>query len=139
MKEKKQISIFLMVVGVVFIVIAGGIFVTTAWKYLLESGKRMLLFGSMVGLFTASVKVSGNPKLKRTESLLFYLGVVFTGFFTLSVMTGLFGQDTLFFPINAFYMLMANLAMLVPVLIRLMVCKKGFEFSMAAFWEKMQV
>lgn len=97
MKEKKQISIFLMVVGVVFIVIAGGIFVTTAWKYLLESGKRMLLFGSMVGLFTASVKVSGNPKLKRTERLLFYLGVVFTGFFTLSVMTGLFGQDTLFF------------------------------------------
>ncbi|MDE6761711.1 MAG: hypothetical protein K2J90_13710 [Lachnospiraceae bacterium] len=132
MKEKKQISIFLMVVGVVFIVIAGGIFVTTAWKYLPESGKRMLLFGSMVGLFTASVKVSGNPKLKRTERLLFYLGVVFTGFFTLSVMTGLFGQDTLFFPINAFYMLMADLAMLVPVLIRLMVCKKGFEFSMAA-------
>lgn len=93
-------------------------------------------YGGTVYGFRKSFRES---KVKRTERLLFYLGVVFTGFFTLSVMTGLFGQDTLFFPINAFYMLMANLAMLVPVLIRLMVCKKGFEFSMAVFWEKMQV
>lgn len=132
MKEKKQISVFLMVVGVVFIIIAGGIFVTTAWKYLPESGKRILLLASTVGLFAASVKASGNTKLKRTERLLFYLGVVFTGFFTLSVMTGLFGQEKIFFPVNAFYMLVAESAMLVPVLIRLAICKKGFEFSIAA-------
>lgn len=132
MKEKKQISVFLMVVGVVFIIIAGGIFVTTAWRYLPESGKRMLLFASIVGLFAASVKTSRNPKLKRTERLLFYLGVVFTGFFTLSVMAGLFEQDKIFFSVNAFYMLVADLVMLMPVLFRLVICKRGFEFSVAA-------
>ena len=132
MKEKKQISVFLMVVGVVFIIIAGGIFVTTAWRYLPEWGKQIFLLASTVGLFVASVKASRNPKLKRTERLLFYLGVVFTGFFTLSVMTGLFGQNNIFFPVNAFYMLVAESVMLVPVLIRLAICKKAFEFNIAA-------
>lgn len=130
-RNKNQISTLLLVVGVIFILVAGSIFVTTAWQYLPEFVKQLTLLVVAAGLFVGSHKVSQSGKLQKSEKALFYLGVAFTGFFVLAAMGGL--VDDSFYPqLNAFKMLMASLAMLVPVGFRLWIRKKGFEYSVAA-------
>lgn len=129
-RNKNQISTVLMVVGVIFILVAGSIFVTTAWKYLPEFVKQLTLLAVAAGLFAGSHKVSRGGNLQKSEKALFYLGTAFTGFFVLAAMGGLV-DDNLYPQLNAFKMLMASLVMLVPVGCRLWMQKKGFEYSVA--------
>lgn len=130
-RNKNQISTLLLVVGVIFILVAGSIFVTTAWQYLPEFVKQLTLLVIAAGLFAGSAKVSKGGRLQKSEMALFYLGAAFTGFFVLAAMGGLVNDD-LYPQLNAFKMLMAGLVMLVPVGVRLWIRKKGFEYSVAA-------
>lgn len=129
-RNKNQISTLLLVVGVIFILVAGGIFVTTAWQYLPEFAKQLTLLVVVAGLFAGSHKASQSDKLRKSEMALFYLGVAFTGFFVLAAMGGLV-DGILYQRLNEFKMLTASLVMLIPVGLRLWIRKKGFEYSVA--------
>lgn len=87
-KSKNQISTFLLVTGVIFIMIAGSIFVTTAWQHLSETGKRLILTGIVAGLYVASWKLREKGALTKTEHALYYLATAGTGFITVSFLGG---------------------------------------------------
>lgn len=138
--ERNHISTFLMVVGVIFIMVAGSIFVSTAWKYLPELVKQLCLLSAAAGLFTGSYAVAKGGRLRKTEAGLYYLGVAFTGFFALSLLggvqtaePGVIQPDTQWTlqQINALKMLCAVGVMLIPTVIRVVLKKKGIDFSIS--------
>lgn len=134
--ERNHISTFLMVVGVIFIMVAGSIFVSTAWKYLPELVKQLCLLSAAAGLFAGSHAVAKGGRLRKTEAGFYYLGVAFTGFFALSLLGGVSGvmqpdmQWTLQ-RMNAVKMLCAFGVMLIPTVIRVVLKKKGIDFSIS--------
>ncbi len=134
--ERNHISTFLMVVGVIFIMVAGSIFVSTAWKYLPELVKQLCLLSAAAGLFAGSHAVAKGGRLRKTEAGFYYLGVAFTGFFALSLLGGVSGvmqpdmQWTLQ-RMNAVKMLCAVGVMLIPTVIRVVLKKKGIDFSIS--------
>ena len=131
--QKNHISTLLMVVGVIFIVVAGSIFVTTAWKYLPELAKQCCLLVAAGGLFASSKMVAKGGKLGKTEIALYYLGTAFLGFFVVALLGGMdiFPSATINSQqMNAAKMLCAVLIMLVPTVIRAVSKKKGFDFCM---------
>ena len=87
-KNKNQISTVLLIVGVIFIMIAGSIFVTTAWQHLSETGKQLILTLLVAGLYTASWKLREKGILTKTEHALYYLATAGTGFVTVSFLGG---------------------------------------------------
>lgn len=93
-KDRNQIASFLMFVGVLFVVAAGGIFVTTAWKYLSEGEKQVILLLAAVGCYVGSGRVSRTGRLQRTSSAFFYLGTACTGFWIISALGGIYAQAT---------------------------------------------
>ena len=86
--NKNQISTMLLAIGVIFIMIAGSIFVTTAWGYLSETGKRLILISFVAGLYVASWKLRVKGVLTKTEHALYYLAAVGTGFIAVSFLGG---------------------------------------------------
>ncbi len=87
-KNNNQISMVLMVVGVIFILISGSIFVTTAWQHLSENTKRVILIAIVAGLYTVSWKLREKGILSKTEHALYYLATAGTGFITVSFLGG---------------------------------------------------
>lgn len=129
-KNKNQISVFLMVVGVLFILVAGTIFVTTAWKQLPIIAKQVALLCVSLGLFAGAGKVGKGGKLQKTETALFYLGVAFAGFFTVSVLGQISGyvSETILLP-KAFSLMTACLVMMIPTFLRFLKTRKGLDFA----------
>lgn len=137
--ERKNSSIFLMVVGVVFVILAGAIFVTTTWRYLPEWGKDVLLLLASLGLFAGSVKAEKCGNLDKTEKVLFYLGTAFAGFFTISAMNHLDNliEFTTFFDLQmeVSYLAGASVVMFLPSLIKFLVDGNAFELNTAIAFE----
>lgn len=132
-KNKNVMAGFLMLVGVVFILIAGGVFVTTAWAYLPEVAKQFFLMALTAAFFGAAAYLYKREKLPRTEFALYYLGVAFCGYCSISFLGGchfpVWGQE------DAGRLLTASLLMLVPVVYRLLLDYRhegrGIAFHMA--------
>ena len=78
-RNKKTFSTILLVVGVLFIVVAGGIFVSKTWQYLSDAAKSFFLMVLTAGFFGGSV-VAERRSLDKTAVALYYLGICFTGF-----------------------------------------------------------
>lgn len=119
-KEKNIIITSMMVVGVIFILVAGCIFVRQAWRYIPDWMKQSSLLGIAVICLTGSVLIGIYTNLKKTENALFYIGDVFLGYFTLSVT----GVDILQIILRISFQYrfgLAVLAMLIPVLVRLFI------------------
>lgn len=87
-KEKNQISSFLLAVGVVFILIAGSIFVSTAWEYLPENGKKVVLLFVTAGLLAGAGYLSRQESLEKLEKALYYMGTGFAGYTMLALLGG---------------------------------------------------
>ena len=85
-KNKKIFSVILMMVGALFIVISGGIFVSKTWHYLPEAVKKLCLAVVTDGFFAGSYYTEKQSGLRRTPCLLYYLGVCFTGFTAMSLL-----------------------------------------------------
>lgn len=85
-KQKRISTIILMVVGVLFVVVAGGVFVSSTWKLLSETAKQILLFCLSAGLLGGGIVLGKKSNLKITSLALFYLGTVGAGLFTYSVL-----------------------------------------------------
>ncbi|MBO4749283.1 MAG: hypothetical protein J5546_03120 [Lachnospiraceae bacterium] len=109
-KNKKLFSTILLAVGVLFIIIAGGIFVSQTWQYLPEGLKKACLV-LVTGAFFFGSYVMEKRSLDKASVALYYLGVCFTGFTVkgLMLMTG--SQQSL-------QLCLAMAAMSVPMILR---------------------
>lgn len=125
-KQKNLISVLLLTVGVIFILVAGSIFVTTAWKYLPVFVKQLALLVVAAGMFGGSFLTSKNEKLGWISDTLFHVGNAFVGFFMIAIMGGVVENYT---EGNAFKVLVAAGAMMVPVIMKLIIKKKAFDFA----------
>lgn len=79
-KNKKLFSTILMVVGTIFILVSGGIFVSSTWQYMPEGLKKFCLLLVTAGCFAGSEYVKRKWELKKTSFTLNYLGVGFLGY-----------------------------------------------------------
>lgn len=79
-KNRNVISEILLVVGVIFILIAGGVFVSKTWNYLPEMGKKIILLLVTIAIMVLSQWLGGRPKLEKAGSALYYLGTGFAGY-----------------------------------------------------------
>lgn len=127
-KQKDLISMFLLIVGVIFILVAGGIFVTTAWQYLPVFVKQLALLVVAGGMFGGSYKLSKNEKLIWISETLFHLGNAFVGFFVIAVMGGVVENNTVG---NAFKVMTASGTMAMITSMKLIVKKRSFDFVAA--------
>lgn len=128
-KQKNLISVLLLTVGVIFILVAGSIFVTTAWKYLPVLVKQLALLVVAAGMFGGSFLTSQNEKLGWISDTLFHVGNAFVGFFMIAIMGGVVENNL---EGNAFKILVAAGAMMVPVIMKLIIKKKAFDFATLA-------
>lgn len=109
-KNKKLFSTILLAVGVLFIVVSGGIFVSQTWQYLPDALKKLCLVLVTGGFFLGSY-VANNKSLEKASVAFYYLGICFTGF-TVKSLTLLTGAE------NSLQLCLAMLAMSMPVLLR---------------------
>lgn len=80
-KETKNWSvILLMAIGVLFVTIAGCIFVSNTWKILSYEAKEILLAAVTIGIFIGSFILRHKDGFEITGKALYYLGVAATGF-----------------------------------------------------------
>lgn len=108
-RNKKIFSTILLVVGVIFIIISGGIFVSQTWHYLPDFAKKLCLVAVTAGFFAGSYFAEKNS-LSKTATAFYYLGTSFTGFSVISVMSRLETAESM-------NLLIAMLAMSVPVVL----------------------
>ncbi|MBE5942138.1 MAG: hypothetical protein E7264_06335 [Lachnospiraceae bacterium] len=124
-KQKDLISVLLLVVGVVFILVAGSIFVTTAWKYLPLIVKQFALLGVAGGMFFASGKVGRNERLGWISQTLFHVGNAFVGFFIIAIMGGIVSDGVTG---NAFKVMVASGVMGMIVALKTIMKKHVSDF-----------
>lgn len=129
--NQNKISMLLMAVGVLFIVIAGSIFVMTAWQYLPEFMKQVVLCAVSAGLFMGAHAASQKESLPKTETALFYLGTAFLGFFILSILGGIRGGSAEL-RMDALRAFVADVGMEAAVICRVYKTRSGFDFSISA-------
>ena len=70
---------------IIFMIIAGGIFVTNSWAYFSDPVKQLCLAVVMLVLFVGKFYVGEKLKLEKTATALCYLGIAAGGFLTYSV------------------------------------------------------
>lgn len=116
-KKNNQVTSFLMVVGIIFIVVAGTIFVSSTWGYLPDPLKFIILLAVGSGLQLGAHSLRKKDTLKKTESALYYLGSSFFAFALYMVCKSI--------PV-------ASIAALIPVSIRFIKERKTFDFVMTA-------
>lgn len=87
-KSKNWSVIILMAIGILFVTVAGSIFVSNAWKLMTEEAKEVCLAAVTMGIFAASHIIRKKDGMAITGKALYYLGVVATGF-TSYMMLGL--------------------------------------------------
>lgn len=138
-EKRNQTASILMVVGIIFIVVAGTIFVSTSWKYLSAMGKQGILFLSTILLFLGSVGMEKKGIMKKTETALYYLGTSCLGLFTLSVCgeimrPGKIGEYGGYVEIGWITdsILIAGVIMILPVILRFVRKRTAFDLVMMA-------
>lgn len=85
-RRESHSSMWMMIVGIIFIVTAGSIFVSTAWKYLPDLVKAMILLAGSVGMLFGSKRLDDKSIMKKTEATLYYLGTAFAGLGTIALL-----------------------------------------------------
>jgi hypothetical protein len=119
-----------MAIGGLFILIAGSIFVTSAWKYLPAIAKQCCLLLVSIGLFTGSYFAGRTGKLNTSANLLYELGAAFIGFFIITITGGMNAIDyTMCRPEDNARILIAITAMLILIGARWIVKKSVQDFS----------
>ena len=120
-RSKKLFSTILMVVGTIFIVVSGGIFVSNTWQYLPEGLKKFCLALVTAGFFGGSEYVKRKWDLSKTSFTLYYLGVCFLGYTSYSFLR----MMTL--PADAALLMMIGI-MTVPVALHFMKNRNTLDF-----------
>ena len=118
--SKKIFSTLLLSVGVLFIVVSGGIFVSQTWQYLPDAIKKLCLVMVTAAFFTGSVWAE-NRSLGKAATALYYLGVCFTGFSVMGLLLMTDGEKSMM-------IFLSLAAMSVPLLWRFWKEKKIIDF-----------
>lgn len=138
-KSKSSISTFLMLVGVLFILVAGSIFVTTTWRYLPDLVKQLCLLILSVVFFATSALLTKGEKLRKTAAALYYLGTGFAGFYVMAAFGGidpeiadyLWSEGMNLAQWNACKILVASLVMLGAMALRFVLTKRGCDLILS--------
>lgn len=91
-KKKNWSVILLMAIGILFVTIAGSIFVSNTWKLMTETAKEICLSAVTIGIFFGSFFAMKNEKLAITGKALYYLGVL-TSAFTSYMLVSIFDDS----------------------------------------------
>ena len=80
-QTRKPVSVYpgtaALVIGVVFVILAGLIFATTAWKILPDIFKAVMVFAFSILFFTSSCIAGKKLKIERTSRAFYILGSIF--------------------------------------------------------------
>lgn len=134
-KDRKPISFtVLLIIGVLFIIIAGIIFSTTNWEYMSGITKAVLLVSTSLIFFTAGIISEKKLKLEKTGFAFFILGGLFLpvsvyGISYFEIMGKWFSLDGK----GAYMVAAVMLAVTVPVLILSEIKYKGSVISRYVF------
>ena len=124
-KNRKVFSTILLAVGVLFIVVSGGIFVSKTWQYLPEAVKKLCLVAVTAGFFVGAHFAEKNS-LRKAATALYYLGVCFTGFSVVALVSVMeMGRSM--------ELLLAMLGMSAPVLARFIRERKVIDLLLQVF------
>jgi len=77
--RENLMSVAALVVGVIFVVLAGAIFATTTWRVLSEPAKVVVVFLCAVIFYGASAAAECLLKIHRTSNACYLLGCMFLG------------------------------------------------------------
>ncbi|MCR4715652.1 MAG: DUF2157 domain-containing protein [Lachnospiraceae bacterium] len=109
------ITRILMGVGVMFIVIALGVFITKNWNYLPDLIKNSMLLIVSVGFFTASRAFRVKKDLNTVASIFYYLASLFIGAFLVISMGGIHAHQM---ETNALLLIIANVTVIALITAR---------------------
>lgn len=131
MNENKKLgATLLMSVGTIFVMIAGCIFATTAWHYLSQATKQLIIVAMTVGFFGVSEVADKKGNMPKTSSAFYYIGLLFTGLVVIAL-AAFQSFDFLFdftqIKATACNLSLATLAMMVPQIVRLVRKQKGAD------------
>lgn len=115
-KESKNWSvILLMAIGVLFVTIAGCIFVSNTWKIMTDEAKEISLAAITIGIFIGSFILRKNDAFKITGKALYYLGVAASAFSTYMILGNFNYEIEDFAEVKAFKFFISTLVMLAEI------------------------
>lgn len=118
--KKKTISTILLLVGALFMIISGSIFVSSNWQYIPESIKKLAIVILTAILYSGAYYVKKNLQLDKASTALLYIAICFTGFTAYSLL----GFTEFTFLTKLFF---AQIAMLIPSAINLWFRRNPFS------------
>lgn len=122
MNNKKNYTTEIMLgIGILFVVIAGIIFASTAWTYLNDTGKQLVIGGVAVLLYILSYTSDKKFELKKTSIALFYIADVFSGIYVYLSTRGIITAN----------MTLALVVIAIPLLLRTVVKKTCADAALA--------
>lgn len=134
-KNNNQISVCLMVVGIIFIIVAGTVFVSKAWKYMPAYAKQLLLLVIAVSMFAGAYQQERKGVMKKTAAALYYLGTSFLGLLILSTFGGATKSNlavNLGINWNETAIIFSGIAMLSAVVLRFVKERTALDFVLMA-------
>ena len=115
------ITRILMGVGVVFIVVALGVFITKNWNYLSDAFKNGMLLVVSGGFFFASYAFRVKKNLYSVASIFYYLATLFIGAFVVVAMGGIHPRQA---ELNSLLLMIADILIASLILIRVYLFKR---------------
>ena len=82
MNKKDRSTSILMLLGMLFVALAGGVFITSSWGYFSNEVKEISLVSFMILFFAGSIVSQKVFELNKAATCFFYLGGVFAAFCT---------------------------------------------------------
>lgn len=124
--QKRKIDGFtvMMVLGVLFILVAGAICVGRAWGYLPDVAKVLMMGSISVGALCASYIVMKKNNMRATEEALFCIGEGFTGYLAV-LLCEIFGNGSVLVEKESFIF---SVVMLCPAVVKYLTTKRKTTF-----------
>ena len=118
------ITRILMGVGIVFVVIAVGLFITKSWNYMSDLAKDAMLLIVSAGFFFTSRMFRVKKGLTAVSSVFYYLGAIFIGAFSVLALGGIHAHQA---HNNALLLIYADVTVVSLLLFRLFFVKNAID------------
>ncbi len=99
MKNKKQMTLCILCVGVFLVIVASILFATTTWQYLPTLVKMSILAGLSACGYVGAEVLYYRERMPKTQTALYYLATTFMGLFVIMLLA----QCNLHLPESAIY------------------------------------
>ncbi len=118
------ITRILMGVGIVFVVVAVGLFITKSWNYMSDLAKDAMLLIVAAGFFTTSRLFRVKKNLTAVSSVFYYLGAIFIGAFSVLALGGIHAHQA---HDNVLLLIFADVTVVSLLLFRLFFVKNAID------------